>query len=79
MRRMTDAVGLARGMHRDESSTPREFADRLARKGLPASAVDELTRLFEAARYGATGTDQTAHRRAAACLESILHACTAAA
>ncbi len=48
--RMVDAARLARGLHRDVSWTPREFATRLARNGLPASAVDELTRLFEAAR-----------------------------
>ncbi len=77
--RMVEAARLARGLHRDVSWTPREFAARLARNGLPASAVDELTQLFEAARYGAMPADEKAQRRAAACLESILHACQVAA
>jgi hypothetical protein len=77
--RMTDAVRLTRGMHRDAAWTPREFAARLARKGLPAAAVDDLTRLFEAARYGGAIADETARHRAASCLDSILQACRAAA
>lgn len=77
--RMTDAVRLARGLHREAAWTPREFAARLARNGLPSVAVDDLTRLFEAARYGETISDETARQRAASCLESILRACQTAA
>jgi hypothetical protein len=73
--RMTDAVASARGVRRDVAWTPREFAARLAPKGLPASAVNELTRLFEAARYGGSLADAIATRRARSCLESILAAC----
>jgi hypothetical protein len=73
--RMNEAVRLTRGLQREVSSTPREFAGRLARAGLPASAIEELTYLFESVRYGARTSDLDARRRAAACLESILHAC----
>jgi hypothetical protein len=73
--RMQEAVRIGRGLRRDSSSTPREFAARLSGARLPASAVDELTRLFEVARYGGRPTDGSARRRAAACLESILEAC----
>lgn len=77
--RMTEAVQIARGVQRNDSWTAREFATRLASNGLPASAVHELTRLFEAARYGGTLADETATRRATSCLESILQACRTAA
>ena len=77
--RMTDAVRLSRGLERDSSMTPREFANRLARTGLPTSAVEELTYLFEAVRYGGHAADDGARRRAAACLQSILLACGRAA
>ena len=73
--RMLEAVRTARDVHREQAWTPREFAARLARQGLPASAVDELTRLFEAARYGGQVADDDARRRAASCLESILQVC----
>ena len=76
--RMNDAVQRTRGLQRESSSTPREFAARLARTGLPASSVEELTLLFESVRYGGRASDAGAGRRALACLESILHACGAA-
>jgi hypothetical protein len=77
--RMNDAVWLDRGLHRASSATPREFAARLTGTGLPASSVDELTRLFEMVRYGGNVSDATAEQRAAACLETILRACKATA
>jgi hypothetical protein len=73
--RMNEAVWRDRGLHRELSATPREFATRLSRTGLPASSVEELTRLFETARYSGNVSDAGAGERAAACLESILTAC----
>jgi hypothetical protein len=73
--RMNDALQVMRGLQRESSSTPREFAARLAGTGLPKGAVEELTRLFESVRYGGHASDEGAGIRAAACLESILHAC----
>jgi hypothetical protein len=77
--RMNEAVWRDRGLHRESSATPREFAARLARTGLPASSVEELTRLFEMVRYGGNASDVGTGQRAAACLESILKACKATA
>ena len=77
--RMNEAVWRDRGLQRESSATPREFAMRLSRTGLPAPALDELTRLFETVRYGGNDSDPGAGKRAAACLESILRACKATA
>jgi hypothetical protein len=77
--RMIEAVWRDRGLLRESSATPREFAARLSRTGLPASSLEELTRLFETVRYGGNVSDAGAGQRAAACLESILRACKATA
>ena len=73
--RMTDAVSRRRGLVRDTSMTTTEFALRLEQAGLPAQAVQRLTRLFEAVRYGArtSGTQESAE--AADCLREVLHYC----
>lgn len=73
--RMNDVVRVTRGFQRESSSTPREFAARLARMGLPGASVEELTHLFELVRYGGQAPDGSTGRRAAACLESIRRAC----
>jgi len=73
--RMNEAVWRERGLHRESSATPREFAVRLSRTGLPESSIVELTRLFEAVRYGGNVSNPGADQRAAACLDSILRAC----
>ncbi len=73
--RMNEAVSTQRGLHRAYAMTPREFAERLEQNGLPAHAVQRLTRLFESARYGARGSSQSDINEAVACLNSILHAC----
>lgn len=74
-KRMTEAVGTRRGLQRAEAATPREFAERLQQAGLPAQAVDRLTRLFEAVRYGGRASSQADVNEAVACLDSILQAC----
>jgi hypothetical protein len=73
--RMSEAVQASRGLQRARASTPREFAERLEQAGLPAQAVQRLTRLFESARYGAAGSSQKDINEAVACLNSILQAC----
>lgn len=73
--RMSEAARASRGLERESSATPREFSTRLASAGLPSAPVEELTRLFEAVRYGGRPSDDAGARRAAACLESILVAC----
>ncbi len=73
--RMNAAVSARRGLLRVASATPREFADRLTRAGLPATSVVRLTRLFEAVRYGHHSGTQADIRDATDCLNTILQAC----
>jgi hypothetical protein len=73
--RMSEAVSARRGLQRAEAATPREFAERLERAGLPAEAVKRLTGLFEAVRYGDRMSSQSDVHEAVACLNSILQAC----
>jgi uncharacterized protein DUF4129 len=72
---MSEAVSRQRGLERSHAATPREFAERLEQAGLPAQAVQRLTRLFEAVRYGARTSSQSDVSEAVACLNSILQAC----
>jgi len=73
--RMGEVVSARRGLQRAQAVTPREFADRLERAGLPADAVQRLTRLFEAVRYGSRLSSQSDMNEAITCLNSILQAC----
>ncbi len=75
---MSAAVSRGRGFVRPVAMTPREFAERLDRAGLPGEAVKNLTRLFESVRYGAHASKEKDIREARACLDSILQACGAA-
>lgn len=73
--RMNETVSRWRGLQRHWAATPREFAERLQEAGLPAQAVERLTRLFESARYGRRPSSQSDVNEAIACLNSILQAC----
>ena len=55
-REMTDQLDIDHG----DSTTPREFADAAAARGMAATDVAALTDLFEEVRYG--GSDPTADR-----------------
>ena len=44
--------------------TPSEFAEALGRQGLPAGAINDLTHLFEAVRYGNQQPDPGMQQRA---------------
>ena len=72
---MCRAVSQQRGVQRKESMTPREFERRLAELGLPAGAVAQLTRLFEAARYSTHPAGETEKQQAVDSLSAILQAC----
>lgn len=68
-------VQRRRGLRRQAAMTPREFTHELKRSGLPEDAVDQLTRLFEQARYGGGARlDAGAAQQA----ETSLHAIAAA-
>jgi hypothetical protein len=73
--RMSDVVGTRRGLHRRQDLTASEFAARLEEAGLPGEAVRRLTRLFEAARYGAKDASREEMLEAINCLTMVQHAC----
>ncbi len=73
--RMSNIIGLKRGIQRRKDLTPSEFAIRLAEVGLPEIAVRRLTLLFENARYGSRIGSTEDVDDAVACLNTILHAC----
>ena len=76
--RMSEVVTATRGLNRADAMTPREFAGRLERAGLPANSVARLTRLFESVRYGVRKSNQADINEAVACLNSILDYCAVA-
>ncbi|MFT3893717.1 MAG: DUF4129 domain-containing protein [Anaerolineales bacterium] len=73
--RMSNVVSDRRKIHRKDSMTPAEFAVRLEQAGLPGDAVQRLTRLFEAVRYGGYRSGPKDVNEAVACLTSILNYC----
>jgi len=73
--RMSDVVAEKKNLNRGTSMTPHEFATRLEQAGLPGEAVKQLTRLFEAVRYGGQRSNPVMVKEAVACLTTILHYC----
>lgn len=73
--RMSNAVDTKRGLQREYSMTPAEFASRLERAGLPREPVTRLTRLFESVRYGRHVSGTSEITEAVTCLTSILKYC----
>ncbi len=63
-----------KGIRRAHAMTPREFEIELEQYGLPRVEVQQLTRLFELARYGDAALGNQEHRQALACLEAIIEA-----
>lgn len=72
---MSRVLDEQRGLRRAEAATPREFEQQLKEAGLPEAQIGQLTRLFEAARYGAKVADAGQERQAIACLAGIVQAC----
>jgi hypothetical protein len=68
---MCAVLNRERGIWRAEGMTAREFERELARLGLPAEPVTQLTRLFEMARYSASSPNSQDERNAWECLASI--------
>jgi hypothetical protein len=63
-----------RGLERDRAMTPREFAQHLAASGVRDEHIQQLTRLFEDARYGAQPPSARDERAAVECLTAIVQA-----
>ncbi len=72
---MSEAVRAQRGIQREYTMTPREFESRLMSRGMPESAVRQLTRLFEAVRYGALEPSDLDVDHAVTSLSAIVEAC----
>jgi len=72
---MSRVLDEQRGLRRAEAATPREFEQQLKETGLPDAQIEQLTRLFEAVRYGAKVAGEQQQRQAVDCLAGIVKAC----
>ena len=71
---MSEVLGQQRGIERARAMTPREFAQYLAASGVRDAHIQQLTRLFEDARYGAQSPSARDERTAVECLTAIVQA-----
>ncbi len=71
---MSEILGEQRGIERGRATTPREFAQYLAASGVRDEHIQQLTRLFEHARYGAQPPSARDERTAVECLTAIVQA-----
>jgi hypothetical protein len=71
---MSEVLSQQRGIERGRAMTPREFAQHLAASGVRDEHIQQLTRLFEGARYGAQPPSARDERAAVECLTAIVHA-----
>jgi len=71
---MNAIVQQQRRLHRAQALTANEFAEELQRAGLPPEPVQNLTRLFEKARYSNRKTQTDESTAAIQCLTDILQA-----
>ncbi len=71
---MSQVLGQQRGIERAPAMTPREFARHLAASGVRDEHIQQLTRLFEGARYGAQPPSAGDERAAVECLTAIVQA-----
>jgi hypothetical protein len=72
---MSEILLKQRSIERPQAMTPREFELELEEIGLPKNAIQRLTRLFEAVRYGNTITGESDEKEAVQCLNEIVEAC----
>jgi len=72
---MSRVVKEVRGLRRDRTVTAREFTDTLVRAKLPRRPVEQLTRLFEKARYSGGATTPQDEQQAISSLRAIVRAC----
>jgi hypothetical protein len=69
---MTEVLKQEQGLEMDAAMTTREFERLLEARGVPAAPVQQLTRLFEAARYGHRPPGHGDEGRAVDCLTAIV-------
>jgi len=71
---MSEVLGQQRGIERGRAMTPREFAQYLSASGVRDEHIQQLTRLFEDARYGAQPPSAHDEHTAVECLTAIVQA-----
>jgi hypothetical protein len=71
-RQMGQALQQEQGLERKDFMTTGEFENLLESAGLPHEPIHQLTRLFEAVRYGNSQPDPADEQRAIHCLEAII-------
>lgn len=69
---MSQALQDEQGLERDQAMTAREFERLLTERGVPTGPVQQLTRLFEAVRYGRQEPSTQEEQQAVDCLSAIL-------
>jgi hypothetical protein len=72
---MIEALRQYRSIQRDRDMTPHEFEAYLEQRGLPLAPVQQLTLLFEQARYSGSTPARQDERAAVASLTAIIAAC----
>ena len=71
-RQMSLAMKQEKGIEREDFMTTGEFETVLESAGIPHEPVHQLTRLFEAVRYGHWQPDSVDEQQALQCLEAIM-------
>lgn len=69
---MSLAIEREQGIERIDSMTTREFENLLETAGVPHDPIHQLTRLFEAVRYGNWRPNPIDEQKAIRCLEDIM-------
>ena len=72
---MNQALEEQRGIHRQQTMTPREFEINLSKAGLPNEPIQQLTRMFEAVRYGTKTPSKDEEHQTMSSLAAIIEAC----
>ncbi len=73
-REMSELVAEKRSLQRAAHMTPREFVQRLEKAGVPAQPTQQLTALFELARYSPQPLGAPEEAAARACLTALAEA-----
>jgi hypothetical protein len=73
-REMSELVAEKRSVQRAAHMTPREFVRRLEKAGVPAQPTQQLTALFELARYSPQPLGAPEEAAARACLKALAEA-----
>ncbi len=75
---MSRVIAEKRNIQRGATMTSHEFEEHLVKSGFPKAPIQQLTHLFEDARYGDRDPGPAEEQRAVACLSAIVAAATEA-